>query len=80
LEALLLELEGIERLEEQYRRVLLLLDNRDPQWAAELWRRLMSFYMTRFRNMKKARLAHEAVSCLNPDETPFELELFPDDD
>lgn len=78
LERLLLNAGRIEQLEEQYRRTLYLLDNRDPPWAAELWKRLTLLYQRRLKDRKKARTA--ATAATNLGSVDLELELFPDDD
>ena len=81
LEQLLVETEKLDLLEEQYRRTLFLLDEGDPTYAAELWKRLTMLYAKKLDDRRKAQTALNAAAQLSPDEaSELELELFPDDE
>ena len=83
LEDLLLQNGQAEMLEEQYRRTLLQLRQRNPEWAAGLWKRLTALYHRRLKDQGRARTALEVVRAIKPEEEvlelELELELFPDD-
>ena len=73
------------RLEEEYRRVLLHLADRDHELAADLWKRLTVLYHQHLDDDHKARKALEVARYMEPEdpqvqELEMELELFPDDD
>ena len=85
LEAFLQETEQLDLLEEQYRRVLLHLGDRDHDLAADLWKRLTVLYHRRLEDDKRARTALEVARYMEPSdpevqELEMEFELFPDDD
>ncbi len=88
LEELLLEANQLGLLEEeQYRRTIFLLDEDDPEYAADLWRRLTMLYARKLEDRQKAQTAANAVVKMKPEvaeeleeELEMEFELFPDDD
>ncbi len=76
-----------DQLEEQYRRILLHLGDRDHDLAADLWKRLTVLYHKRLEDQERARKALEVARYMDASdpqvqelELELELELFPDDD
>ena len=70
-------------LEQQYRRILLHLGDRDHNLAADLWKRLTVLYHHRLEDHSRARKALEVARYMDesdPQVQELELELFPDDD
>ncbi len=87
LEELLMEANQLSLLEEQYRRTIFLLDDMDPDYAADLWKRLTLLYARKLEDRQKAQTAATAAVKIKPEkaeeleeELEMELELFPDDD
>ena len=87
LEDLLTEAGQLGLLEEQYRRTIFLLDDADPDYAANLWKRLTMLYAKKLEDRQKAQTAGNAVVKMKPEEAEeleeeleMEFELFPDDD
>ncbi|MCC6749017.1 MAG: response regulator [Deltaproteobacteria bacterium] len=67
-ERLLLSLDRLPDLEQQYRRTLHVLGGQDPEWAGKLWKRLVQLYLERLGDREKARLAAEAALRLDPED------------
>jgi tetratricopeptide (TPR) repeat protein len=87
LEELLLGADQLVLLEEQYRRTIFLLDDGDPEYAADLWKRLTLLYARKLEDRQKAQTAANAVVKMKPEaaeeleeELEMEFELFPDVD
>ena len=87
LEEFLHQTDQAEQLDEQYRRILLHLGDRDHDLAADIWKRLTVLYHRRLEDDDRARTALEVARYMDGDdpqvqelELELELELFPDDE
>ena len=75
LEQLLLELGQLEQLEQDYRSTIARVGESDPEWSAELWKRLTDLYA---RQLEDQLCAETAGSVAEEMSAELELELFPD--
>ena len=85
LEGYLQQTAQADLLEQQYRRILLHLGDRDHDLAADLWKRLTVLYHQRLGDDSRARKALEVARYMDASdpqvqELELELELFPDDE
>lgn len=68
LEGLLLEQNNIEMLELEYRRTLHFLQSENPEWTAELWKRLTLLYRDKIQDPERMRTACQAALRLLPND------------